>query len=396
VPRTTPRRLVMPMLPSVRTALAHDSVTAYGGAERTLEAVFSMFPDAPLFTAVFRPPAPLAHLGRRPILSSFLQRVPLPPHLLKPLFPLAFASLRPPCDTQLILSSSSGYAKRLHGPRAVHVAYVHTPIRRVWNTYHSAARRPARRPLRAVERIALRLLRRWDLESMRHVHHVVANSRNTALQVERIYGRQATVIHPPVRTSFFAPGGPGGVGEYFLVVARLDPYKRVDLAIAAASAVRRPLVVVGDGVERARLEREAGPSVTFVGSVGDGALRALYQGCRALLFPGEEDFGIAPVEAQASARPVAAFAAGGALETVVDGVTGVLFDAQTVEHLVTALQRLDRLSFDPAAIRRHALRFDEAVFRQRLGAFVTRALAGVHGVPESPPPDPRSVDRRAA
>ena len=176
------------MSPSA-AVLAHDSVTAYGGGERTLEALFPLLPDAPLFTAVFRPPVSLADCGRRAVRTSFLQRAPLPTRLLKPLFPLAFASLRPPADTELILSSSSGYAKGLRHPRAVHVTYVHTPIRRVWNTYHRAARRPPRGPLNLAESLTLRMLRRWDLVSMRRVHHVVANSQNTAGQIQRIYGR---------------------------------------------------------------------------------------------------------------------------------------------------------------------------------------------------------------
>lgn len=355
--------------------LAHDSVTAYGGGERTLEALFPLFPDAPLFTAVFKPPVSLAHLGERAIRASFLQHAPLPTRLLKPLFPLAFTSLRPPPGTELILSSSSGYAKGLRHPHAVHVTYVHTPIRRVWNTYHRAARRRPRGPLGVAESITLGLLRRWDLASMRRVDHVVANSRNTARQVQRIYGRSAMIVPPPVRTSFFVRGEQPQRADYVLAVARLDPYKRIDLAIAACNALRLPLVVVGDGVERARLSAHGGPYVTFLGSVDDLTLRSLYQGCRALVFPGEEDFGIAPVEAQACGRPVVAFAAGGALETVVDDLTGVLFDTQTVEGLVAALQRLDRLSLDPDRIRQHAVSFDEAEFQRRMRAVVKAATS---------------------
>lgn len=371
----------MTRMSPVGAVLAHDSVTAYGGGERTLEAMLPLFPDAPLFTAVFKPRVPLAHLGRRAVRASFLQHAPLPTSVLKPLFPLAFASLRPPPGTDLILSSSSGYAKALRYPRAVHVTYVHTPIRRVWNTYHRAARRRPWGPLRVAESIALRLLRRWDLESMRRVDHVVVNSRNTARQVERIYGRSAQVIPPPVRTSFFVRGESKQSADYFLVVARLDPYKRIDLAIAASSALRHPLIVVGDGIERARLSRQTGPHVTLLGSVDDVTLRSLYQGCRALIFPGEDDFGIAPVEAQACGRPVVAFAAGGALETVMDGETGVLFETQTIESLVAALQRFERLSFDPERIRRHAVQFDEVEFQRRLSAVVMDATGAPRKFP---------------
>jgi glycosyltransferase involved in cell wall biosynthesis len=358
------------------TVLAHDSVTAYGGGERTLEALLPLFPQAPLFTAVFKPPVTLAHLGHRRVHASFLQRAPLPTRLLKPLFPLAFASLRAPAGTELILSSSSGYAKGLRHPGAVHVSYVHTPIRRVWNTYHRAAQRRPRGVLRAAEALSLRLLQRWDLASMRRVDQVVANSQNTARQIQRIYGRTAMVVPPPVRTSFFVPGDRAPGGDYLLTVARLDPYKRIDLAITACRALGLRLVVVGDGVERTRLSAGADRQVTFLGVVDDATLRSLYQGCRALVFPGEEDFGIAPVEAQACGRPVVAFAAGGALETVVDGETGVLFETQTVEGVVAALQRLDRLSFDPARIRQHAVTFDEAAFQRRMDAVVKAAAPG--------------------
>jgi glycosyltransferase involved in cell wall biosynthesis len=305
--------------------------------------------------------------------SSFLQYAPLPTPLLKPLFPLAFGSLRAPRDTDVILSSSSGYAKGMRDQRATLVAYIHTPIRRVWNTYHRTARRRPPGPLRIAEATALRLLRRWDLKSMQRVDHIIANSRNTAGQIERIYRRPAEIIPPPVRTSFFVPVE-SPPGDYFLVVARLDPYKRVDLAIAACAALRRRLIVVGDGVEYQRLRRLAGPHVTMLGAVDDLTLRSLYQGCRALLFPGEEDFGIAPVEAQACARPVVAFAAGGVLETVIDGETGVLFGTQTVDEVVDAVERVERLSFDLHQIRRHAEKFDELEFQRRMHASVDKAV----------------------
>jgi glycosyltransferase involved in cell wall biosynthesis len=355
----------------MHVALAHDSVTAYGGAERTLEMLFACFPCAPLFTAIFKPAVPLAHVGPRLVRTSFLQPAPLPARALKLLFPLAFARFRPPANTELIVSSSSGYAKALQHPGAVHVAYVHTPLRRLWNAHHIAANRHRLRgPLRVAEAIALALLRRWDLASMGRVDHVVANSENTALQIRRIYGRDATVIHPPVRTSFFVPSRQGTAGEYFVVATRLDPYKRVDLAIHAANMLGFRLLIIGDGVEGPRLRRLAGPSVTFIGVVDDSTLCRLYQGCRALIFPGEEDFGIVLVEAQSCGRPVVAYSAGGALETVVDGVTGVFFTEQKTGSLVQAIERLQHLRFDPQRLREHALQFDDVIFRDRLSVFI--------------------------
>ncbi len=349
------------------TVLAHDSVTAYGGGERTLEALLPLFPDAPLFTAVFKPPVTLAHLGHRLVRASFLQRAPLPTRLLKPLFPLAFASLHAPAGTELILSSSSGYAKGLRHPGAVHVTYVHTPIRRVWNTYHRAAQRRPRGPLRAAEALSLRLLRRWDLASMRRVDHVVANSQNTARQIQRIYGRTAMVVPPPVRTSFFVPGDRAPGGDYLLAVARLDPYKRIDLAIAACRALGLRLVVVGDGVERTRLSAGADRQVTFLGIVDDLTLRSLYQGCRALRLPRRGG-----LRDRAGRGPGVRPARRGVRGRWRPGDRGgrrdrrSLRDADGRRRVVAALQRLDRLSFDPERIRQHAVTFDEAAFQRRM------------------------------
>ncbi len=358
----------------MKSLLAHDSVTVYGGAERTLEALVPLFPEAPLYTAIFRPRGPLPAIASRSIRTSALQHLPLPVQLLKPLFPLAFETLRVDPDVELVLSSSSGYAKGIRPPTgAVHISYVHTPLRRVWNPYHRQARRIQwGRAGRAVEAGVLAWLRRWDLASMKRVDHLVANSKNTALQIQRVYGREAVVVHPPVRTSFFVPPREETAGQYFLVVGRLDPYKRVDLAVRAASKLRLPLVIVGDGVERSRLEPLADTNVTFLGVVDDTTLRTLYQGCRALLFPGEEDFGIVPVEAQACGKPVVALSAGGALETVIEGVTGLFFPEQSPDSLVQAIEKLEGLSFDRARIRQHAEQFDERHFSERLLAFIRR------------------------
>lgn len=362
-------------LEDLRVTIAHDSVTVLGGAERVLETLLSLCVGAPLYTAVYRPMFEVAGSSRRAVVTSPLQRLPLPVKLLKPLFPWAFERFRVPPGTQLVLSNSSGYAKGVRAcPGAVHVSYVHTPLRRVWNAYHRAAGPAVAAPGgAAVERLVLAYLRRWDLGSMRRVDHVVANSRNTANQVARIYGREASIVHPPVRTSFFTPGR-DGADDYFLVASRLDPYKRVDLAIHAARRLRARLIVVGGGVERPRLERLAGGSVTFAGVVDDEHLRGLYRRCRAVVFPGEEDFGIVPVEAQACGRPVVAFAAGGALETIIDGETGLLFEEQSAEALAAAMARVETMRFDADRIRAHALQFDETVWRARIESLALRAV----------------------
>jgi glycosyltransferase involved in cell wall biosynthesis len=351
-----------------RVILAHDSVTVPGGAERTLEALFAALPASPLYTAIFRPRMPVSALGARAIHSSFLQHSRLPAPWLKLLFPLAFATFRLRDDAALVLSSSSGYAKGIRAPAGVpHLSYIHTPVRRVWNPYHRAARRiPGGPPGGWLENLALGWLRRWDLVSMTRVDHLVTNAKNTALQIQQIYGREATIVPPPVRTSFFVPPADSTPGDYYLAVSRLDPYKRLDLAIAACESLRVRLVIVGDGIERRRLESLAGARVQFAGLADDVTLRKLYQECRALIFPGEEDFGIVPVEAQACGKPVIAFGTGGALETVVDGLTGVFFHEPTASALVAAIQASECASFDRDCIRRHAVQFDEARFRERM------------------------------
>jgi glycosyltransferase involved in cell wall biosynthesis len=360
---------------SEETLVAHDSVTAYGGSERTLEVILGLVPDAPLYTAIFRPQVALTNLGSRLVRSSPLQHLPVPIQMLKPLFPLAFANFQVPEDRRVVLSNSSGYAKGIRvSSQATHVCYVQTPLRRVWNAYHRAARRTAGwGPGRALELATLAALRRWDLRTMRRVDILVANSRNTEQQIRAIYGREATVVHPPVRTSYFVPANGRARDGYFLVVSRLDPYKRIDLAVDVANRLRVPLLVVGDGVERQRLAQRAGETVTLAGWVPDAELCRLYQGCRALIFPGEEDFGIVPVEAQACGTPVIAFAAGGSLETVIDGVTGVLFRSQTVEDLAAAVDRFDPVEFDADRIRRHAEKFGEDRFRAEFAEILRRA-----------------------
>jgi glycosyltransferase involved in cell wall biosynthesis len=259
-------------------------------------------------------------------------------------------------------------------PGALHICYCYTPMRYVWDLFddYFSAERVGRLKHRVIRRIA-RSLQRWDARTADRVHHFIAISQHVRERIRRHYGRDAAVIYPPVDTSFFsvAQGNDG----YFLIVSALAPYKRVDLAIEAFNQLGLRLVVVGSGPEEKRLKAMARTNIEFLGWQPDEKLRACYAGCRALVFPGEEDFGIVPVEAMASGKPVIAFAKGGALETVVPGTTGLLFSEQTAASLIEAVRGFDEGGFSPQKIGAHALRFDREVYRCEMQRFIEERYA---------------------
>jgi glycosyltransferase involved in cell wall biosynthesis len=213
----------------------------------------------------------------------------------------------------------------------------------------------------------------WDVSASLRVDHFIANSHFVACRIHRYYRRTATVIHPPVETAFFTPGGTSE--DYYLVVSRLTAYKRIELAVEAFNQMGSPLLIIGDGPERSRLQGRAAANIRFLGALSREQVRDYMQKCQALIFPGKEDFGITPVEVQATGRPVVAFGGGGALETVVDGVTGVFFSEQTSTAIREAVARLSTLSLEPDVIRNHALQFDQEIFRNRIMAFVQEKWA---------------------
>ncbi len=354
----------------LRVALVHDWLVTLGGADRVLLALHDLFPRAPVYTALYDP----AHLPEAfsdlEVHTSWLQRLPgaLTRHRwLVPLMPSGVRTYDL-SGFDVVISSSHACAKGVTvPPGTVHICYCHTPMRYAWDlreTYLAALPRVAR-PLAAA---ALSWLRRWDAAASVSVHHFIANSAFVAERIRRYYGREAAVIHPPVDTTFFTPDG--AAQEFFLVVSRLVPYKRVDLAVEAFTRLGRPLVVVGDGPELPRLQAMAGPTVRFAGEVSDAALRGYYRRCSALIFPGVEDFGLVPVEAQACGRPVIAYGEGGALESVRDGVTGLFFHEQSPEALMEAVRAVEMRAFDPRVIRAHAETFSVQGFQARIGEFV--------------------------
>jgi glycosyltransferase involved in cell wall biosynthesis len=374
-----------------RVVLVHDWLTGMRGGEKCLEVLCRHWPHARLFTLLHRPGSVAPAIERLRRRTSFLQRLPGAHRhyrYLLPLMPLAVETWRlPPCD--LVVSFSHCVAKAARPPAGVpHVCYCFTPMRYAWHlrdAYFGPDRLPGIRSRVAGSLLAL--LRAWDRYTADRVTHFLGISWTVQQRIADCYGRPSTVIYPPVDTDFYCPA-PVPREDYYLAVSAFAPYKRLDLAVAACRRLRRPLVVIGTGQDEARLRAGAGPTVRFLGWQPDLVIRDHLRRCRALLFPGEEDFGIVPVEAQACGAPVVAFGRGGATETVVPpggraGPTGLWFEEQTVECLAEALRALERAAgdFDPAAARRQAQRFNQARFAGELVNY----LAGVLGRPAAPP-----------
>ncbi|HYR38357.1 MAG TPA: glycosyltransferase [Methylomirabilota bacterium] len=365
-----------------RVALVHDWLTGMRGGERCLEVFCELFPEADLFTLLRVPGSVSETIERRRITTSFIQGMPGAAQRYRhylPLFPAAVRrfDLR---GYDLVLSSSHAVAKGVRvPPGALHVCYCFTPMRYVWDLYGEYFGARAGPLTRAVMPPLAAWLRRWDRRTAAGVHHFVAISRFVADRIRRAYGRPAEVIYPPVDVARFRVEE--GPGDFYLVVSALTPYKRVDLAVAAASKLGRRLVVVGSGPEEARLRSLAGPTVELLGWRDDAEIALLYSRCRALLFPTVEDFGITPLEAMASGRPVIALGQGGALETVVgpgggEPATGIFFERQSVEDLAEAIQRFESDSprFEPKALRRRAEAFDRPLFKERIEQYLAARL----------------------
>jgi len=349
-------------------AIVHDYLNQRGGAERVVLELARIWPQAPIYTSLYRPGSTFPEFGERDIRRSPLDRLPIDGRfrVLAPLYPAAFRSFGA-LDHDLVISNSTGWAHGVRtAPHSMHVVYCHAPAR--W-LYNGADYLPAR-----AARVALApmtaALRRWDRRAARRADLYLANSENVRRRIREAYGIEAEVVHPPVETERFVPRPRG---ERLLVVSRLLPYKRVDLAVEAASRLGLALDVVGSGPSLAKLREIAGPSVTFHGVANDREIVEMMESCRALVLAGNEDFGIVAVEAQAAGKPVVAFAAGGALETVEEGVTGVFFHEHSAEAVIDALSRAGALSTAPQDIAAHAQRFSRAAFRDRLVGVIERA-----------------------
>ena len=356
----------------MKIAIVHDYLNQYGGAERVLEKLHALFPEAPIYTSIYAPGIMPPEYGKWDIRTSFMQRFPgvMRHHqAFLPFFPLAFESFDL-SEYEVVLSNSSAWSKGVITPPTTrHLCYCLTPMRWVWNYREYVRRERFGAAIRLVLPLIMNWLRLWDRVTADGVDAFSTISRTVAARVAKYYRRDSTVIYPPVDSGDFTPCD--APEDYFLVVSRLIPYKRIDLVVDAFNRLGLPLLIVGDGRVRPALQARAKPNIRFLGKIGDDEVRRCYSRCRAFIFPGEEDFGITPVEAQASGRPVIAYGAGGALDTVVDGVTGEHFFPQTADALAEAVASFDPARFDPIAVRRNAERFDTASFNEKLMQFVT-------------------------
>ncbi len=363
---------------SMKIALVHDHLTQEGGAEKVLRAFQEIWPQAPTYTLVYDQARVGSLFAGHEIRTSWLQRLPGAVRynrLLLPWMPLATESYRLN-DFDVVLSSSSAFAKGVVTQAAtLHLCYCHTPTRYLWtDTHEYVAELPyPRLAKRLLLSPLLSRLRQWDYLAAQRPDGFIANSKTVADRIAKFYRRSATVVHPPVATNQFslAPS----VGRYFLTGGRLVSYKRFDLAVRAFNRLGLPLVIFGDGPQRRSLQAIAKPNVTFAGRVGEAELAELYRRCVAFLHPQVEDFGITAVEAMASGRPVVAYAAGGALESVVAGTTGVFFGEQSWEALADAVVRLQPERFDPAAIRAYAQQFGLEQFTVQIRSLVETEYA---------------------
>lgn len=357
----------------MKIAFVVSWLNQHGGAERVLEAAHVLYPDAPVYTSIYDPRALPDFYRSWDIRPSFLDRLPgVHRHhqLYLPFYPLAFESfdLR---EYDVVLSIPSAFAHGVLTPSTSrHICYCLTPARFLWQYREYVENETVGRSARLVLPLLISRLREWDRLAAERVDDYVAISRVVQSRIAKFYRRTSAIIYPPVEISDFTPVPPSQVGDYFLIVSRLVPYKRVDLAVEAFNALGLPLVIAGDGRDRARLEGMARPNVRFLGRVSDAERRGLMARCRAFVFPGEEDFGIAPLEANASGRPAIAFAGGGALDTIIEGANGVFFREATGASLAERVRTFDTSQFDPREIRAQAERFDTRVFQTKIREFV--------------------------
>jgi glycosyltransferase involved in cell wall biosynthesis len=355
----------------MKLAITHDWLTVPGGAEKVVKRWYDLYPESSVYTSVFDE-SKIGHIfDKKRVVPSFMQKVPFSKKYytkMLTLMPRAFEEFDLSAYDVVLSSSSSCSKGVITTPDALHIAYVHSPMRYAWDLYHEYYG-SAGALARFVMRRTMPGIRQWDVISSMRVDHFIANSNFVARRIKKYYRRDADVIFPPVNTEFYTPGS-DEAEDYYLIISRFVPYKKIDLAIQACNTLKRRLVIIGGGPDESRLRDLAGPTIEFKGALEDEDVREYYRRCRAFLFPALEDFGITPVEAQACGRPVIALRKGGALDTVIEGKTGVFFPRQDVESLVTAMTELESQEWDSSFIRRHAEGFSSERFDREIQEYI--------------------------
>ncbi len=360
----------------MKLALIHDWLNQIGGAEDVLAKLVELYPQSPIYTSIYAPELTPERWRSWDIRTLWLDKLPsIHRHHQRylPFYPLAWGALAL-SQYDVLLSNKSGFCHWVrYRQDTLHICYCLTPTRYVWQLDDYLAREGFSRPVKFLLRPLIALLKPLDFNAAQRVHHFVAISTEIQQRIRDCYQRDSLIIYPPVDTQRFAAAAVDHPDDYFLIVSRLIPYKRIDLAVQAATRLGLPLKIGGRGRDLERLRALAGPTVEFLGYVPDDQLPELMARCKAFLFPGLEDFGITPVQAQAAGRPVIAFGGGGALDTVIPGQTGELFSEMTVESLMQVMQAFDPARYERAALQQHAAQFDTSVFKAQIASFVQQA-----------------------
>ncbi len=363
----------------MKIAIVHDWLTGMRGGEKVLSAILELYPDSDLFTLIHNPGSVSEYIEKRTIYTSFIDRLPLKSKHYRnylPLFPTAI-ELFDFKDYDLIISTSHCVAKGVRTPpNTLHISYIHSPMRYVWDMYEDYF---GRDKLNIFTRMIIppiaNYLRTWDVTSSNRVDYFIANSQHVARRILKYYRRDSIVIHPPVEITPLPI--PEQSQDYYLVVSALVPYKRIDLAVATFNQLDKQLLIIGNGPEKSKLQKQANKNIKFFDWLPSDELSRYYADCKALIFPGEEDFGIVPVEAQSFGKPVIAYRRGGVLETVIgpddenrDRCTGIFFDRQTVQDLIGAIDKCEKNQWDPNFIREHANKFSKENFKKQITKFI--------------------------
>ena len=368
----------------MKVALVHDWLTGMRGGEKCLEVFCDIFPDADLYTLICKKNSLSSSINKMHIKAAKLQSFPFVEkyyRYLLPIMPTAIEQFKLK-GYDLILSSSHCVAKGIITDKnSLHICYCHTPMRYIWDLSSQYFSKTNTGPVtRFIFPFVKKYLQNWDIKSSEKVDYFIANSKNVSERIKRIYNRNSDVIYPPVNTKFFELSD--NVDDYYLIVSAFAPYKRIDLAIKAFNQLGYPLKIIGGGQCERQLRQMAGPNIKFLGFIEEKKIKQYYSRCKAFIFPGEEDFGITPLEAMSSGRPVIAFGKGGALETVIpfdsdnDNGTGIFFHEQAEKSLIGAIQKFEKIEgkFNSKKIRNHTLQFDREVFEKKIKEFIDEKM----------------------